>query len=547
MTFSPEFDLRQKFKEDVNDKLEQEAFGTISPAIATQLVALVSKGACTEKAEFSLTGADIRTLWKSTVSSIMLAAHTLRKCVGVQKASYLPYDALLTLLAYFYAKSNQRSLTDTQLAWVRQWFWRASFSQYYGSGGPTKMGRDKELFDALMAGSSPPFDPPLGLSADNLVGTKMTWSRAAVRNAFLCLLATLDPVHLVNNSRLDLVNGDISDFTSPERHHIFPQAFLAEHGTGAIEVHALPNFCFLPAELNKRILDKRPSIYFPQLRQENPHFEEAAKTHLIPTGSESGIASDDYLQFLKSRSQVILDEIERVTGLSTAPREDQWHQKMKHLETSLRDLIHNGLGESLGNGYWKLAVPEDVRIEVEKRIDAAVRKQPQLNPTEFDAPREKLNFCSFGDYAKIIQVKSNWPVFQDTFRRRPDFDRHVESLSEFRNALMHNRPLSEYSRRAGDLAIIWFDAVLAQEPPPNPDDEAITEGLGKGLPAKSGEFFYLDDDGNRQDASLHDEILDNPEAEAAVLEGTRERMRKAGWSEKDIARLWGDPHPKKQR
>jgi hypothetical protein len=64
---------------------------------------------------------------------------------------------------------------------------------------------------------------------------------------------------------------------------------------------------------------------------------------------------------------------------------------------------------------------------------------------------------------------------------------------------------------------------------------------GNEIPAKSGEFFYLDDDGNRQDASLHNEILDNPEAEAAVLEDARERMRKEGWSEKDIARLWGDP------
>jgi hypothetical protein len=64
--------------------------------------------------------------------------------------------------AYFYAKSNQRALTDTQLKWVQQWFWRASFSQYYGSGGPTKMGRDKELFDGLISGSSPCFEPPLG-------------------------------------------------------------------------------------------------------------------------------------------------------------------------------------------------------------------------------------------------------------------------------------------------------------------------------------------------------------------------------------------------
>jgi hypothetical protein len=140
MTFSAGFDLREKFKDDVLDKLEQKSFGKIAPTIVTQLMALVQKGACTEKAEFSLSAAEIQNIWKSAVNSILLAADTLRKCVGVKNASFLPYDALLTLLAYFYAKSGRRALTDGQLRWVQQWFWRASFAQHYGSGGPTKMG-----------------------------------------------------------------------------------------------------------------------------------------------------------------------------------------------------------------------------------------------------------------------------------------------------------------------------------------------------------------------------------------------------------------------
>jgi len=482
MTFSPEFDLRRRFKEDVLDRLEQESFGKISPAITTQLMALVSKGACTEKAEFSLTANDIQAVWRSTVAAIMLAAHTLRECAGVQNAGYLPYDAQLTLLAYFYAKSGKRALSDTQREWMQQWFWRASFSQHYGSGGPTKMGRDKELFDQLIAGSSPRFEPVLGLSAETLVETKMTWSRAAIRNAFLCLLATRDPVHWVNNGRLDLVNGDISDFTRPEKHHIFPQAFLARLGTSTVEVHALPNFCFLPAELNNGIRDERPSIYFPQLRRDNPHFDDAAKTHLIPTGADSGIPGDDYLQFLKARSQLILEEIERVTGLSTAPPQDQRYRAMERLETSLRDLIHDSLSERHGQGYWKHAVPEDVRSEVEKRITAALRNQPKLNSADFDAAREKLNFCTFGDYAKIIQVKSNWPGFEDSFRRRSDFENHIAALGEFRNALMHNRSMDEISRRAGELAIIWFDAGLAKEPPSESVEDPADEEMSASAP-----------------------------------------------------------------
>ena len=302
MTFSPDFDLREKFKEDVLEKLVRKSFGEIAPSIVTQLMALIKKGACTEKAEFSLSATDIQSTWKTAVESILLAADTLRKCAGVQNAAYLPYDALLTLLTYFYAKSGQRALNEDQLKWVQQWFWRASFSQHYGSGGPTKMGRDKDMFDKLLKGEFSAFEPATNLTADTLVGTKMTWSRSAVRNAFLCLLAMRKPLHLINNTPLDLITGGVSDFTNPEKHHIFPQAFLA--GTSDVEVHALPNFCFLPAELNKRILDSRPSIYFSELRSENTKFEEAAKTHLIPTGRGSGVNGDDYLEFLKARSHM---------------------------------------------------------------------------------------------------------------------------------------------------------------------------------------------------------------------------------------------------
>lgn len=474
MTFSRDFDLREKFKEDVIEKLQRKSFGEIAPSIVTQLMALIKKGACTEKAEFSLTAADIQSTWKSAVESVLLAADTLRKCAGVQNAAFLPYDALLTLLAYFYAKSGQRALDEDQLKWVQRWFWRASFSQHYGSGGPTKMGRDKDMFDKLLKGEFPAFEPATNLTADTLVGTKMTWSRSAVRNAFLCLLSMRKPVHLINNTPLDLITGGISDFTSPEKHHIFPQAFLVENGT-EIEVHAIPNFCFLPAELNKRILDSRPSIYFSELRSENRRFDEAAKSHLLPTNKGSGVETDDYLEFLKARSQLIIQEVERLTGVSTAPPEDQRFSSVERLELRLRNLVHGVLNEGHEQGYWKKVIPQDVRDEVEKRIDSALRKQPESKKADFDGTREKLNFCTLGDYIKIIRTKSNWPLFEAIFRRASDFERHIEALSEFRNALMHNRPLTEISRRAGELAIVWFETVIPDESMGGSADEVEVE------------------------------------------------------------------------
>jgi len=451
MTFSPDFDLREKFKIDILKTLEHKAFGAISPAIVTQLMALVKKGACTERVEYSLTADEIKEMWKGIVDSILLAADTLRKSVGVQNTNYLPYDAILTLLAYMFAKSGQRSLTNDQMEWVKKWFWKASFSQHYGSGGPTKMGRDKELFDQLLKNETPKFEPPISLTVETLVCTKMTWIRSAIRNAYLCLLANRDPVHLVNNSKLDLVTGGISGFTSPEKHHIFPQAFLHRCGSGDIEVHSLPNFCFLPGELNKKILDNQPSKYFPELYKENPRFDEAARTHLIPTGEHAGLANDDYLIFLQVRSKMILEEIERLTGVSTAPPEDQRQKAVEFMEHRLRDVIHTTLVEAHGADYWKACIPGDVKAEAERRIEAELRKQPERKLEHFEDSREKLNYCNPSDYLKIISTKTNWSAFEAIFRRRADFERHLESFAEFRKLSCIAENLQKFLRKVGSL------------------------------------------------------------------------------------------------
>lgn len=469
MTFSPDFDLREKFQQDIRTKLRLKDFGDISPTTVTQLMALARRGACTERVEYSLTAEEIKDMWESVVESVLLAADTLRKSVGVQNSDYLPYEAILTLLAYFFLKSGRRSLTGSQMTWVKEWFWRASFSQHYGSGGATKMSRDKDLFDRLLENETPRFDPPITLSVESLVGSKMT-SRSAIRNGFLCLLADRNPVHLDNNSKLDLVTGGISDFTNPEKHHIFPRAFLNRSGYGTSEVHSLPNFCFLPGELNRHILDKRPSTYFRELQQQNRDFEGAARTHLIPVDENAGIADDDYLTFLEVRAKMIVNAIEHVTGISTAPPEERRPQAVEHIEQRIRDLIHNAMAEAHGPDYWKTCVPSDVKSEAEKRIQDELRKQPEREPEYYLDLRERLNYCNPSDYVKIILPKNNWPAFESVFRRKVDLERHLESFSEFRNAVMHSRELTELTKRSGELALIWFGTVLPAE-----DDQVIEE------------------------------------------------------------------------
>jgi hypothetical protein len=180
-------------------------------------------------------------------------------------------------------------------------------------------------------------------------------------------------------------------------------------------------------------------------------------------GKDCGLYDDNYLEFLKARSKIIVEEIERLTGRTTAPAPDQRQKTIERLESQLRDLIHGTLTDAHGQNYWSTAVAEDVRSEAETKIAAALKKQPELTAHHFDDTRRKIDYCNVADYLKLIQMRSNWPNFERVFRSKEDVQRHLKCFSEFRNALMHGRALTELTRRDGETAMIWLETVMLSD------------------------------------------------------------------------------------
>jgi hypothetical protein len=348
------------------------------------------------------------------------------------------------------------------MQWVMQWFWRSSFGLRYGAGGATRTGQDKLLFDQLIATQLPNIAIPLQLAMGDLIKVRMTQTGSALRNAFLCLLAVREPRNLVNNAKLDLINGGISDFTDAEKHHLFPQAYLRDHGPAGADVHSLPNFCFLPADLNKRISASDPATYISELQRENDAFAEAADSHLLPARAGSGLLENDYLMFLEARGKILLDEIRRLSGVKSTPRPSERQEAIETVEIMVRDLIDKTLWEECGHQYWKTRVPQDVRENVQKRIDADVEKDPTIKAADFATPRRRLDYCNVMDYATIIGNNANWPLFSVVFRKREELHRYLSGLSEYRNVIMHSRAMTELVETNGHAALIWFTSVLSE-------------------------------------------------------------------------------------
>ncbi|MGY8640499.1 MAG: hypothetical protein ACKVJU_05300 [Verrucomicrobiales bacterium] len=108
----------------------------------------------------------------------------------------------------------------------------------------------------------------------------------------------------------------------------------------------------------------------------NQDFRKAATAQILLDPEESGILEDDYAAFLNTRAKLLVAEIERLTGQSTAPRVEEIHAAIESLEERIRDAIHTTFVEGVGLNYWKQCVPEKIRESVEFRVHSEIKKKP---------------------------------------------------------------------------------------------------------------------------------------------------------------------------
>lgn len=459
-TWDKDFDLREAVEEN-NKKLEGEQnFGKIDDEIYTQTLALISRNSCIRIIQLQLSKADIQNHWGDVIRTIDQAIDYLRHNLGVVNSLFLPYRSMVSLVAFLFYKiqeNKQRSLSGLQSKQLDLWFWKVAFSERYSASTLTLMTEDRKLFDKIADEIEVKINFPFHLDIETLIKIRM-YRNSAIKNGVLCLLATKHPRHLKNNNPLTLDDKYYSDFNKLERHHIFPRSVI-EKKYGETITHSLPNFCFLPAELNKEISDLKPSKYFEQYQNLNPDFEDALKTHLVKY--DDSVKTDDYYSFLGSRAKLILDEIEKLTGAKATPIiSGNTNEILEKTETKLRDLLDQKLFEK-DPDYWKGIkgiMPSDIIGNVRKKINEYLTKNPSKQISDLTS-REMMDFCDLMDYPKIILA--NWSIFSSEFRSKTDVINRFVNLKEYRNAVIHNRELMPYMKKEGEAALEWLALILS--------------------------------------------------------------------------------------
>jgi len=454
-TWSNDFDLKAKTKE-LNQQLENVGFGKVDEEVITYALALSIKGHCTRAHQLQLKNEDIKANWRATAEGLKLTVDFMRENLGVRIAEFLPYPPMLAIMAAFFVKIGNRSPNALQAAFLKEWFWKAAFSQRYAKAVMTTLGMDwGTFFEPVTRAQEVSVDYRVAINEKDIASPKM-YTRSAIKNALLCLLALKKPRHFKNGTPISLDRAVCSSYNDNQKHHIFPNAYLKRGNI--FNRHVVPNFTFLPKELNLFISDKTPSEYFGLFKKENPDFAGTLESHLIPGQADSGIWKDDYERFVRQRTALLLEEVKKLVGdisPEQARLENDPNNALDDLEKVLRGYLDQMLAAAAAD-YWNL-IPSDVRDAVRRKIDDRNKRHPYERHQQLST-RGKLDFLDVMDYCKIILA--NWSLFESDFASKGEIEKHFLNIKEFRNSLKHGRELDNVVRKQGEASTEWLQRIL---------------------------------------------------------------------------------------
>lgn len=310
-TWKENYHLKDKFDE-IYELLEVRNFGGIKQKIILQCFGAIIKQTTVTKEILDLQPEDVRNNTEKLKKSLEQALDYLYKQFNVLSEDFLPKPQHLVPLTFLF--SEVKNLTREQGLVIKKWFWRTAFSDRYSSGTDKKMDEDIQFFKEIINNDFSQLSKYHSTVNEFLFKKQLfSKSNSSVR-AFLLMLSQRNPKDLTNGELID-TGLALSSYNRKEYHHVFPRAYLKDkHKLENSEINVIANFCFLPANSNKKISDKQPSIYFfSDIPKEG--YEEILNSNLLPKESKI-YEENNYTLFLEQRAELLLNEFLKLSGLS---------------------------------------------------------------------------------------------------------------------------------------------------------------------------------------------------------------------------------------
>ncbi|MEG4119837.1 DUF262 domain-containing protein [Microcoleus sp. N9_B4] len=311
--WSEDFDLQEKFKE-VAEELEPFGFKEVGSDLLLKCCSAVVRNRVDPEDFMKLPGSAVRNKFQEIQTGIFRAIDFLKDELNVFSLKLLPMENILAVLASFFASSQTQPhpVPQEQYEVIKQWFWRACFSQRYARGGAKSTDVDLEEVQKLKAGK-PHKLGEFDVSLDTSFFLKNSFRMSSVAtNTFILLLAQGKPLNFIQGTKISLQDV-LSQGNRKEFHHIFPKAYL-----GTLQkykddkINCLVNFSLLARTDNNKIKNHKPSTYRTEMPANDQTFQEIIATHLCPANA---FTDDNYDDFLVSRAELLLQKAKELSKL----------------------------------------------------------------------------------------------------------------------------------------------------------------------------------------------------------------------------------------
>jgi hypothetical protein len=298
-TWSEDFHLQEALGE-LGEALETKGFGDLPDKVILQCLGAILAEDARTKTILALDPERVRAQFTMVGSAISSAIDFLSTEFKMQSLELLPHLQQVVALSFFFNAVTTPS--GAQIATLKKWFWKTTFSRRYAAQTDDKINADINFMKMVARGDTSGLNAYSSeLTRAMLIKLKFTKSHPYTRGLLL-LLAQKTPLNLTNGATIDL--GDaLSGFNQKEYHHIFPKAFLQKRSVPTDKINALCNFCFLPAGSNKKISQRQPSDYIFTLVPRDER-KQILESNIMPLRMEI-YTEDNYDEFVSMRADLI--------------------------------------------------------------------------------------------------------------------------------------------------------------------------------------------------------------------------------------------------
>ena len=168
---------------------------------------------------------------------------------------------------------------------------------------------------------------------------------------------------------------------------------------------------------------------------------------------------DDYEAFIVERQRTLLEAIENLLikeRIDLSPHLRELDVRVEGIELALRDQVVATLEDD------PVRLPPHVLKNVDDRIQAAAKKNANIEIDQYEQLRRRLEYCDLRELQDTILSKSLWHDFEKRFANKETLSVKFSQLAEIRNGIRHSRSVDEITRKEGEAAILWFEQVLAR-------------------------------------------------------------------------------------